>query len=278
MKTLLRLCAGALLLASCSIYHPQIVDIPLINHQGDTRVDVAAGMSWWILPECVSFGATASYGFTDWLAGQAHVAYGGDNFYLQAAPGVYKPLGEKSVAELYAGIGYGGAWNDKAESTSDSPSSNDFFYSGTFLVPFVQGNIGWHDLSFAHIDFASCERVFRPDLVGKPVIVLSNNDGCAVARSNEAKALGIKMGAYMPNFDYHELDANGDRVAGSGYTYSTTNFLFEPQAMLRFGGEHLKFNVRLGYVWLSDVYDSQSSSRNFYYDLFTTSAGLTFYF
>lgn len=42
--------------------------------------------------------------------------------------------------------------------------------------------------------FASCERVFRPELGGKPVIVLSNNDGCAVARSNEAKALGIKMG------------------------------------------------------------------------------------
>lgn len=43
--------------------------------------------------------------------------------------------------------------------------------------------------------FASCERVFRPDLQGKPVIVLSSNDGCAVARSNEAKALGIQMGA-----------------------------------------------------------------------------------
>lgn len=43
--------------------------------------------------------------------------------------------------------------------------------------------------------FASCERVFRPDLQGKPVIVLSSNDGCAIARSNEAKALGIKMGA-----------------------------------------------------------------------------------
>ncbi len=42
--------------------------------------------------------------------------------------------------------------------------------------------------------FASCERVFRPELNGKPVIVLSNNDGCAIARSNEAKALGIKMG------------------------------------------------------------------------------------
>ncbi len=51
---------------------------------------------------------------------------------------------------------------------------------------------------FALIDcnnfFASCERVFRPDLQDKPIIVLSNNDGCVIARSNEAKALGIKMG------------------------------------------------------------------------------------
>ncbi len=42
--------------------------------------------------------------------------------------------------------------------------------------------------------YASCERVFRPDLEGKPVVVLSNGDGCVVARSNEAKALGIKEG------------------------------------------------------------------------------------
>ncbi len=42
--------------------------------------------------------------------------------------------------------------------------------------------------------FVSCERVFHPELNGRPVIVLSNNDGCAVSRSNEAKALGIKMG------------------------------------------------------------------------------------
>lgn len=43
--------------------------------------------------------------------------------------------------------------------------------------------------------YVSCERVFRPDLENKPVVVLSNNDGCVIARSNEAKALGIKMGA-----------------------------------------------------------------------------------
>lgn len=42
--------------------------------------------------------------------------------------------------------------------------------------------------------FCSCERVFRPDLNGRPVVVLSNNDGCVIARSREAKALGVKMG------------------------------------------------------------------------------------
>src|ERR1700727_1482648 len=43
--------------------------------------------------------------------------------------------------------------------------------------------------------YASCERVFQPRLRGLPVVVLSNNDGCVIARSNEAKALGVEMGA-----------------------------------------------------------------------------------
>jgi DNA polymerase V len=52
---------------------------------------------------------------------------------------------------------------------------------------------------FALVDcnnfYASCERVFQPRLEGRPIVVLSNNDGCVIARSNEAKALGIEMGA-----------------------------------------------------------------------------------
>ncbi|MEO6513395.1 MAG: Y-family DNA polymerase [Candidatus Saccharimonadales bacterium] len=65
----------------------------------------------------------------------------------------------------------------------------------------------YNDKTFALVDcnnfFVSCERLFRPDLEGKPVVVLSSNDGCAVARSNEAKALGIPMGA--PAFKFKEL-------------------------------------------------------------------------
>lgn len=73
---------------------------------------------------------------------------------------------------------------------------------------------------FALVDcnnfFASCERIFRPDLEGKPVVVLSNNDGCIVARSKEAKALGIPMGE--PEFRIREfLRKNDVTVFSSNY-------------------------------------------------------------
>ena len=61
--------------------------------------------------------------------------------------------------------------------------------------------------------FCSCERVFRPDLEGKPMVVLSNNDGCVVARSKEVKALGIKEG--MPYYQMLEQFPNAGIVAFS---------------------------------------------------------------
>jgi DNA polymerase V len=74
---------------------------------------------------------------------------------------------------------------------------------------------------FALVDcnnfYASCERVFQPRLEGKPVLILSNNDGCVVARSNEAKALGIKMGVPLyqirESFKDHNLE-----IFSSNYT------------------------------------------------------------
>lgn len=65
--------------------------------------------------------------------------------------------------------------------------------------------------------FVSCERVFRPDLEGRPVVVLSNNDGCVVARSNEAKDMGIPMG--LPYFQLPTVDPTGRVTAfSSNYT------------------------------------------------------------
>lgn len=57
-----------------------------------------------------------------------------------------------------------------------------------------QNSLTMYALADCNNFFVSCERVFRPDLEGKPVVVLSGNDGCVVSRSNEAKALGVKMG------------------------------------------------------------------------------------
>ena len=64
--------------------------------------------------------------------------------------------------------------------------------------------------------YASCERVFNPALEGKPIVVLSNNDGCVIARSDEAKALGIKMGT--PAFLSEDFfEANDVHVFSSNY-------------------------------------------------------------
>lgn len=75
--------------------------------------------------------------------------------------------------------------------------------------------------TFALVDcnnfYASCERLFNPDLIGQPIVVLSNNDGCIIARSNEAKALGIKMAE--PYFKAKELiEKNKVQVFSSNYT------------------------------------------------------------
>lgn len=64
--------------------------------------------------------------------------------------------------------------------------------------------------------FCSCERVFHPDLCGRPVVVLSNNDGCVIARSEESKALGVKMGA--PFYQVKDmLESRGVAVFSSNY-------------------------------------------------------------
>jgi DNA polymerase V len=115
---------------------------------------------------------------------------------------------------------------------------------------------------FALVDcnnfYASCERVFNPSLIGKPIVVLSNNDGCVVARSNEAKALGIPMGA--PAFEYEALfKVNNVNVFSSNYelygdissrvmstlsTYTPNIEIYSiDEAFLKFGGFEKHFDL-----------------------------------
>ena len=77
-------------------------------------------------------------------------------------------------------------------------------------------------MAFALVDcesfYASCERIFRPDLKNIPIVVLSNNDGCVIARSTEAKKMGIGMG--VPWFKVRDsfLKENG-QVFSSNFTF-----------------------------------------------------------
>jgi DNA polymerase V len=90
------------------------------------------------------------------------------------------------------------------------------------VPPLFKGRLGgvYHQLMYALVDcnnfFVSCERVINPKLEGKPVVILSNNDGCIVARSNEVKKLSVPMGApYFKWKDY--LQTHNVRVFSSNY-------------------------------------------------------------
>ena len=235
--------ALSLTMASCTVYHPQAVDIPLINHAGDTRIDASVSMSMWVIPDAFNVNATVSHGFNDWFTGQAHINYGGDNYYAQVAPGYYLPLGTNSVLEVYAGYGFGGVDrtdDDDAKNYDDGTSRKSSDFSGRYHLPFVQANIGWHDLLSSRFDIG----------------------------------FGLKAGAFMPDYEYHAYDANGDEILSRREVYNTANFLVEPQMMLRFGGEKMRVSVKLGMAVLSDWMNDDASGM--IYDFLTGSVGLTF--
>lgn len=247
MKRRLLFLALLPLMASCSIYHPQAVDMPLINHQGDVRVDANASMSAWLVPDAMNFNVTGSTGITDVLAGQVHFNYGGDNAYVQAAPGLYFPVGQKFVVETYAGFGYGGTWRDSDGTSSrkdgESTSTKSHSYSGRYMLPFVHVNSGWHDLGAVHFGIA----------------------------------FGLKAGAYMPDFQYSEYNADGALVADRSEHYTKGNLLLEPQVQVGLGGEHVRWVTRLGFSWLSDV-STEGNGTTFMNDWFTVGTGLQFTF
>jgi len=113
-----------------------------------------------------------------------------------------------------------------------------------------------HLPTFALVDcnnfYVSCERVFNPQLIGKPVIVLSNNDGCAVARSNEAKALGIKMG--VPVFQIRDTIRNNNvKVYSSNYALYGDMSNRIMQTLTRFTPEMEVYSIDEAFLDLSNL-------------------------
>ena len=100
--------------------------------------------------------------------------------------------------------------------------------------------------------YVSCERVFQPWLQERPVVVLSNNDGCAIARSDEAKALGIKMGA--PYFQLHELERDAGLIALSA-NFALYGDMSDRMMSLAAGLGHLQevYSIDESFVDLSGI-------------------------
>ena len=103
--------------------------------------------------------------------------------------------------------------------------------------------------------FVSCERTLDPSLEGRPVVVLSNNDGCAIARSNEAKRLGVKMG--QPAFQLRDLIENGQLIALSGNHLLYRDISLRIHEILRhFAPSTIDYSVDEAFLDMSGIPDS----------------------
>ncbi len=108
--------------------------------------------------------------------------------------------------------------------------------------------------------YVSCERVFQPWLNGRPVIVLSNNDGCAIARSNEAKRLGIKMGA-----PYHQIkdlcQKNRVSVFSSNYELYGDMSRRVVSILMRFAPEYEVYSIDESFLSLEQIHDPVRTAK-----------------
>lgn len=100
--------------------------------------------------------------------------------------------------------------------------------------------------------FVSCERVFNPSLEGRPVIVLSNNDGCVVARSNEAKAIGIKMG--QPLYQIRNLIKEQNIAVHSANYHLYGDMSHRVMSLLKQHVRHIEiYSIDEAFLYLDDI-------------------------
>ena len=108
--------------------------------------------------------------------------------------------------------------------------------------------------------YVSCERVFRPDLQNRPVAVLSNNDGCIVARSNEVKAMGIAMGT--PLFKVRkQIDQAGVTVFSSNYTLYADMSRRVMETLSYYSPDVEVYSIDEAFIHLDKNIDNTSAAR-----------------
>lgn len=213
-------------MTSCIVYHPNLVDIPLISKKHDLRID--AGIS--VVP---SANATISYGLTKKIAVQTYGSFGYDEtYFLQGALGYYKDLGNRNIMEIYSGFGYGygSAYKD----------ANPGYLYGDYQVYFAQFNLGKENGNFAHMDYG----------------------------------IGVKAGFLHSNLtdrNYYKFYSEN----GPYLNYEDNNILIEPVCFIRFGGEKLKVNFKLGGCLM---YKLTNTDKNFPYRHVDFGIGLNYMF
>lgn len=119
-------------------------------------------------------------------------------------------------------------------------------------MSFTKPKESWIALIDCNNFYVSCERVFNTKLWNKPVVVLSNNDGCVIARSNEAKALGIAMGA--PYFEYADLFRKQDvSILSSNFTLYSDLSHRVVQTLRLFTPLLTKYSIDESFLLLEDI-------------------------
>ena len=207
-----------LFLNGCVAYYPQVVDIPMIKHKGDIRINAGGFFipnlnattdeSGFHAVSDVGFHETFSAGITDLLAVQSYLSVDGlFRIHVQGALGVYKGFENNTVVESYSGFGYGNGFG----SALFRESLKDNYY-----LAFTQFNIGKTNIGAKHIDYG----------------------------------LGLKSGYLFTSLvETAPLD-NADNII-----YKKDGWIIEPSLFFRFGGKRVKFCTTVNYLWTESIID-----------------------
>ena len=196
--------AAAMLTTGCAVYNGTSTDIPLFQEKGELQVEAAfvpLGVTpIYLLP--IPYRGTVSYSLTDEVGISASVDALRQT--VQAMGGIYRPVDRRFVWELYGGLALGRGENSNPE--------NNFSYTGRYMMPFVQVDCGWRDLTrWMHLDVA----------------------------------FALRAGGIFGQTEYTEYgwDEYSTWVVQQD-SFRGLRPMLEPSMEVRFGWSDLKFNVR----------------------------------
>ena len=209
--------AGALLMSGCAIYNGTSTDIPLFQEKGEWHVETAfvpvplpLGIPVPIPILAIPFRGTVSHSLTD----RVGLSVGADALRqnVQAMGGIYTPVNDHFVWELFGGLALG-----RGEKSDQEAS---YGYSGHYMMPFVQIDCGWRDLTrWMHLDVAFALRAGG----------IYGETRYSYPYRNELTVNNY----YTPKMFFHGVRP-----------------LLEPSMEIRFGWERLKFNIRYYQIFI----------------------------